>query len=345
MNRQRLASEFAAATSRNPWKTFVLEAHADRGVESVLASAFFRSRIEPTEDIHIHRLVGEVDLVVDHLDRRFWSLHTTAPTRDVMPYLRQVVGARRDLDWMWLPSDHLRSVWRNAVPRWVATNFSSGRLTPSTHEVDDLKLRVRGRSADQVLELMKTKFQIAVPRSQVGIDVADEDFGSITELISQEGRFVAGGGNFGFHQAIVQRVVDRYRRFVERVESHALRWEGLPDGGARPYGTPIDLQFSRPIPDLDHFLDHIFSAREPFRLWGLPRYETRFLAEVEAVDLHVGQRLRFDITPEWLRVYLFDGGCGNSVARLVSNLQHHFDGALSMVDEELESRLRPAVAT
>ena len=37
------------------------------------------------------------------------------------------------------------------------------------------------------------------------------------------GRFVANGDDFGFHQTIVRRVVDRYRRFVESVEALA-RW-------------------------------------------------------------------------------------------------------------------------
>lgn len=80
-------------------------------------------------------------------------------------------------------------------------------------------------------------------------------------------------------------------------------------------------------------------AREPFRLWGLPQMTGELTAEVEAVDLHVGQQLRFDITSEWMRIYLFAGGCGNSVARLASNLQHHFDGALSIVDDELNAGL------
>ena len=173
--------------------------------------------------------------------------------------------------------------------------------------------------------------------------MVDEHFGSITEFVSHDGRFMASGGDFGFHQAIVRRVVDRYRRFVEGAERRALRWVELPEGGARPFGTPITFRFSRRIPDLDYFLDQLFSAREPFRLWGLPRHDGEGFAEVEAVDLHVGQRLRFDITNDWLGVYLFEGGCGNTIARLASNLQHHFDGALYIVDKELDSSMRPAV--
>lgn len=219
--------------------------------------------------------------------------------------------------------------------------LSAGRLTPSTNEVDDLKLRVSGRAADSVLKLIGAEYGTAIPQSQVGINVFDEHLGSFTEFVSHEGRFLAKGDDFGFHQSIVRRVVQRYRRFVEGAERRSLRWVELPEGGARPHGTPITLRFSRPIPDLDFFLDELFSAREPFRLWGVPQRDDEHSAEVEAVDLHVGQRLRFDVTTEWLRVYLFEGGCGNTVARLASNLQHYFDGALSIVDDELDTSLRP----
>ena len=77
MNREILAGDFAAATSRNRWKTFVLEAHPDHDVEYLLADAFADSKVEATDDVYLHRLAGEVDFVVDHLDQRFWSLHTT----------------------------------------------------------------------------------------------------------------------------------------------------------------------------------------------------------------------------------------------------------------------------
>ena len=343
MNREILASDFAAATSRNRWKTFVLEAHPDSGVTQLLADAFTESKVEPTDDVYLHRLAGDVDFVVDHLNQRFWSLHTTVPTGDAAPYLRRVVNQRRDLDWMWLPSDHLRGIWRDVSPQLVATSFSSGRLIPTIGEVNDLKLRVTGQVAGQVLKALGDRFGTAVPQSHVGFNAVDEHFGPITEFVSHDGRFMASGGDFGFHQAIVRRVVDRYRRFVEGVERRVLRWEELPEGGARPYGAPITLRFSRRIPDLDYFLEQLFSAREPFRLWGLPRHDGEGMAEVEAVDLHVGQRLRFDITTKWLRVYVFEGGCGNTVARLASNLQHHFDGALSIVDEDLDLRLRAEV--
>lgn len=326
-----------------PLADLVLEVHAGDDAERLLTDAFAGSRIEQTEDVHLHRVLGDVEFAVDHIDRRFWSFHTTEPAGDAARYLRRAVSWRRDLDWIWLPSDHLRSIWPDASPQFPATNFLAGRPTPSIGEVDNLNLGVTGHPADQVLRGTGDRFRKDVPQSHVAVNVDDEDFGSITEFVSYDGRFMANGGDFVFHQAIIRRVVDRYRQFVEEVERRALRWKELPVGGARPFGSPITVRFSHGIPDLDYFLEHLFSAREPFRFWGLPGHDGGGLAEVEAVDLHVGQRLRFDITAHWLRIYLFKGGCGNTVARLVSNLQHRFDGALSIVDEELELRLRPVV--
>jgi hypothetical protein len=98
------------------------------------------------------------------------------------------------------------------------------------------------------------------------------------------------------------------------------------------------IRFSRPIPDLEQFTDSIFSSREPFRLWGTPRFESG-IAEIEAADLHVGQPLSIDIGDQWMRVYLRKGGCGNTVARLASNLQHGFDSALTSADQTLQAAL------
>jgi hypothetical protein len=340
VNRSALASDFASTTRRSPWKTFVLEAHAESDAEGLLSDAFGGSRVRRTEDIHLHEVVAEIPLIVDHLDDRFWSIHTTGPATVATPFLKGIVETRRDLDWMWLPSDHLRDVWPGSKPQWLASDFTTGRLTPETGDVADLRLRVRGSAAERVLALVESEFDKAVSFSGVAIRAADDDLGSVAEAISRDGRFVANGDDFGFHQTIVRRVVDRYRHFIESVEARALTWTELPNGGAALRGAPIVMRFSRPIPDLELFLDRLFSAREPFRLWGIPQMTGSASAEVEAVDLHVGQQLRFDITPDWLRVYLFAGGCGNTIARLASNLQHHFDGALSIVDETLDSRLK-----
>lgn len=341
MNRATLARRFAEVSGHAVWKTFVIEVHARTDIETLLVEAFGGNRVTRTEDIHLHHLVGDVEFFVDHLDKRFVRFHTTSPTRQAVPELRGVIARRRDLDWMWLPSHHLRFIWPDTTPELVSIGFSARRFMPSAGDVDDFRLRVYGQAAERVLHLIEAQYGSVVTHSQVGIRAVDQHFGTVQEVVGYDGRFVASGDNFGFHQTIVQQVVGRYRRFVEDVEDRALRWHQLAEGGAQLSGAPVVLKFSRQIPDMQLFLDELFSARAPFRLWGVPRYDGGSMAEVEAIDLHVGEKLRFDVTPEWLRVYLFEGGCGNTVARLASNLQRHFDGALSMMDGELENSFKP----
>jgi hypothetical protein len=68
-------------------------------------------------------------------------------------------------------------------------------------------------------------------------------------------------------------------------------------------------------------------------------------AVVDTVDLHMGQRLGMEIGRDWMRMYLTAGSCGNTVARLVSNLQASFDSALSLSQPGLQevASLEPVV--
>lgn len=132
--------------------------------------------------------------------------------------------------------------------------------------------------------------------------------------------------------------VSRYSDLVTLCERKAIAWSSLQGrgGGGNVTGGPIVIRFSRPIPDQAVFLDEVFSSRAPFRLRGQPRPSGAGVAVVEAVDLRVGQRLRIEVGADWMRIYLQAGGCGSTVVRLINKLQHRFDGALGMVDPELD---------
>jgi len=348
MNRRTLENQFLTQGSA-PWKTFVLEAH-DRGEpKEFLDDVFGIQALGETEDRFLHTLTAEgVEFTIDTLEDRFWSFHTTSGAADANSYLRSAVARRRDLDFVWLPSAHLRQIQRATPPNWIKTDFR-GRLILPLSEVQELSLTVRGRAAQDLLDLISgnSEFPYAVSLSQLGVDVTDSDLGAVVEAVNRLALFVAKGDSFALHQHVVQSVVRRYRGLVEAAESVAMSVDPIDsrldqatlDGGGRPEGGPIELRFSRPLVDLDMFLDGLFSSREPFRLWGIVDDTVSEFAEVEAVDLHVGQRLRLEISNTMMRVHLRKGGCGNTVARLVSNLQHHVDGGLIATDESIQRHL------
>ena len=53
-----------------------------------------------------------------------------------------------------------------------------------------------------------------------------------------------------------------------------------------------------------------------------------------------------EVGHDWMRVYLHAGSCGNTVARLISNLQMRFDGALALTHPDLQDAvaLKPRTA-
>jgi len=203
----------------------------------------------------------------------------------------------------------------------------------------DLRVQLSGADAGALLDYIAAneRYRSAVSFDGVQVALSDPDLGTISEAVHRMGRFAATGDSLEFHLQFVRAVVWRYSELVRLCEERAISWQAFEnpeESGGVVSGGPIVIRFSRPIDDLTNFLDELLAVRRPFRLWGVVEFVDG-VAQVEAVDLHVGQRLRMDIADTWMRVYLAAGSCGNSVARLISNLQHRFDGALTLVDPVL----------
>lgn len=342
-DRATMASELALSPGLT-MKTFVLEAHMNAS-DDYLSELAGKGNVERTDDAFLFRVHTDDGVFwVDQLNTRFWSFHTEMAAGKAAASINRWVASRTDLDWMWLPSEHLRHIWPGARARRVKTNFSGKALLGNDSvDTEDLKVQLSGRNAEALLDYISrsSEFRSAVSFDGVETILSDPDSGHVREAVHRMGRFAVSGDSFELHQQFVRTVVARYSNFVTLCEENAISWQsfGSEEGGGKFAGGPVVLRFSRPIPDRTVFLDELLSCRVPFRLWGVPSISNDGVAEVEAVDLHVGQKLRMDIGDSWLRVYLEAGGCGNTIARLVSNLQHRFDAALTLANPVLNEAL------
>lgn len=341
MNRRQLADQFATP-STSPWKTYVVEAHPHEvPVVGFLEDVFDGATVVETEDRHLHTVTVDEDLTftVDDLDSRFWSFHSTAPTELLSRELKRRITARRDLDYVWLPSHHLRQVRPGVKPSYLKTDFRGWDVLPE-EEIRDLAISVKGRDADRLLDVIRRErgHEHAISIERLAVPAVDPDLGRVDEAVNRFAQFVARGDSFALHQQVVAGVVGRYRSLVEAAEARALMFRPIEgnDGGGRVQGAPIEVQFSRPLPNIAEFLNLLVSSREPFRLWGLHAADEHY-GECQGVDLHLGECIRLEVLPEFLRIHLYEGGCGNTVARLIANLQHHVDGALRLTDPDLQA--------
>lgn len=338
-----------------PAKSFVVEVHADDSAR-YLSEVAGVGNVESTDDAYLSKVMvppyGE--FWVDRLHQRFWVFHTIMPAAAAAGWLHERVESRRDTDWMWLPSSHLRYIAPGSASYRVRTEFDGTRLVSSDEAARDLRVQLTGLHAERLLDRISAipEYRSAVSFSSIEVNLDDPEFGTLREAVKRSGVFAARGEDFAYHAQFVRSAIERYARFVEAIETTALDFTSLSAGGAaeglsradRPSddyagatfsGAPIGIRFSRQITDLAGFCEEVFSSRAPFRLWARPVVSDD-VAIADAVDLHVGQRLRVEVGRYWMRIYLTAGTCGNTIARLVSNLQARFDGALSLTRSELQ---------
>ena len=342
-------------------KTYMIEAHLpetagpDRAT-AVARLVFERSRLAQTyslrifetEDPHLLQLdltrgSEGATVYVDFTSPRFWLLHSMGSSKFLGEILRRLVAAGPDLDRVWLPAQLLEkittlgsfrglSLWYDR--RWMADDDPQDLEAP----VAFLKMQLWGNRAGRVLRILRKERafpnETTLSKVKVKYELSPEDEDSPFSIddIRFDGKITARGNSFQTHTTLVSIIYNSYARKLRELESdYAIRTEKAGDGVSL-LGEPINFLFRRPIPNLQHFCDRVFSGSEPFRLWGVPTQRAADYFRVNAVDLHVGQRVQVEIAPRFIRYYLPAGSCANSVVRLFTNLQRHHDSLVEAVN-------------
>jgi hypothetical protein len=213
----------------------------------------------------------------------------------------------------------------------LQSSFESDVLLPADGQGGEgtrrWRVQVEGDAPQELLALasQNPRYAAAAALSAVGSILHDDDAGESRLVGDYRGAFVASGSSFELVAGALFRTMDRYEQYVEMLENlHQLRFEAVEDIGLSLDGDVAVIEFPTEVRDLEYFVGALFNAKEPFRLWAVPREVASDEWEANAVDLHVGETLRLEITPRWMRVLLDQGTCGNTLARLLTNLQHRF---------------------
>jgi hypothetical protein len=315
-------------------KSRVLEVHPPEmsvdGVSSLLDGLARPAGLDVaalSEDLWLLRGNGDA-FFVDSLNRRFWLLHSTATAGTVRSLVRRHLAASPWVDVAWLPADQLRCL--EGRRRWIKSSFSSDLLQPrDTGELVPRRWRVQveGEKPEELLELVaNSRYGASASLTAVGSHVSEPGIGRVDVAVDYQGGFVSSGTSFELVAGVVWRTLDRYEQYVRSLEDRfRLRTSAVDDLGLTIDGEVAHLDFAHPVSDLEALIANLFTCREPFRLWAVPREVAPREWEADAVDLHVGSSLRLELTERWMRVMLSERTCGNSLARLVANLQHQFD--------------------
>jgi hypothetical protein len=312
------------------------------------------------------KLGGKVGLL-EVVNSRHPVLYTLLNTDQSQPWINRIVQTTPWLDHLWLSAPIFQELWRyvqdTADPhRFTRMSFEytayyesedsdrSGQIT-TDNEPDDEEASADGSSEDRRSpERRASRFTMVDRVRTIGLKLPTlsntyHPLYSITQLrvpaagrgghdFYFDGRVTNRGDSFADHRLNVQFVIDAYRRITERAESDlwvTSEESTLGDSGFNLRGAAVYMKFSEPLDSttFDRWITATFARkRNRFRLSGHPFRLGPTKVHVYGLDRHLWQPLLLEITNKQLVAVLPRGTCGNTIHRLVTNVQRMVDPAV-----------------
>lgn len=336
-------------------KSYLLEAHRsdERSTPERLSLLF--PEVSQLADPTLFRTIDQSGHVhfVDTLHSRFQIFHSIQNVEYTdRAFDRLTGGDLAGFDRFWFPSPFLETVKRGRLTGFkfsyqsavigvaqLEIDSATGETQPAPLGPSSFRLEASEdlRAAADFAAIVKSDlFRGRKSREQLQFRSADVDEPEayIINGIYYYGKIVGKGTSIGGHLLTVDALLGGYAQAIERIEEQsAIGWVPT-DKGHLLHGEPFIVRFPDDIEilDLARFTGSLFRAAKPFRLFGIPHGATDNRIDVEAIDLHTGDPLSFEITKEWMRIYLPRGSCGNIIARLYANLQHGMSSEIRLTD-------------
>ncbi len=317
-------------------KAYVIE--ADAGIPKSAKSADVEWEVVDTglDKMKIMRtnVMGtKCEFYADVSNKRFHTLHTTAKSDDAARAVDAITSMDSlPLDKMWLSDSLLKALadsagdgaFRGFGVRY-ASGFPGGGSLQST---EDLNLSINGSLAGEIKDHIRSspRLEKAIAYGKIRLKRGDEtdQYNHVHDDIDKEGHFaIKRGKSVQDHLHLVSEAKDRYEMTIGGIEECRLG-SSQRDGRWTIKGEPLYFEFSEPMPDLRRFIARLFDSTRPFRLWGLESEIKEGYYNVAGIDFHTGDPINFEIGHDMMRVYLGEKSCGNTIMRLLCNLQDRF---------------------
>jgi hypothetical protein len=328
------------------------------------SQAAFGSEVRRTTDDSLiylshHENANSAEFIIDSLNPRFLVFHTLSNAKATDRFIfHRLTQYHHEFDLFWLPVKLLEAVEkRERVTGWEAAfeplldqpQFSSSDDDHEGSDFEDLqeleeeipftipkhtRLRInilRPNAMDTYWQLKRESTVFPdVPLSSILAERSDDQLSMQARArIKWNGKITGRGTDFSAYSKIVNATLDAYAEVVTSLESNYSVGLTPSDSsvGFSSKGIPFCVNFDTPIA-VDSIVHGMFNCAPPFRLMGEPEKLSEDYYVIDAVDLHVGQPLAIELAPCFMRIYLYEGTCGNSIVRILRSLEHFIDSNL-----------------
>ncbi len=270
-------------------------------------------------------------------DDRFWLAYSISNSTSTDWWLDRVVSTNPNIDYAWLWPRFLEGVQQRGLPRGFGLDYDYRRFEEESEVTSYIKMQLWGGADTAVVyetlkglrelngKIVLSKVRVKSLRDD-DIEPEKENLHFALEDIKYTGKFTVRGTDFGVHNRNLNRVRASYAEIVRSVENMCgLSWDVDQTGGVILDGYAINFIPQNLTLDVLSFCERVFSGSLPFRLLGMINLKHDNYATVNVVDMHTGGKLFFEISPDLITVYLPSATCGNTIARLYTNLQHYLN--------------------
>ena len=298
---------------------------------------------------------------VERLRPRIVAVYSTLDTKALSRFTRKLVINSPELDWVWLSGLTFNVLWGlvarlsspNRFARLVFTHYSvyevDSELEEPELEQEPPEPPEEPEDVATVVERREARFQL-VDR----VKVVDEKLKSLQSIYSplyaisqlrfpspagrgghdfyENGKVTNRSVSFRDHRSHVLFVTRIYEQLLARTEEQA--WYSVqtsvttPGEFRRIVGAPLVVRFLESLSPttFDHWIRCTFERpNNRFRLWGHPIRLGPTKVHVYGLDRHLWQPLFLELTGDGCIAIIPNGTCGNTVHRLVTNIQRYLD--------------------
>jgi hypothetical protein len=330
------------------------------GLVAILARRQFR--LEPLEDDLF--LVYESGLELGFLERlqpRVVALYSTLRAEDIGARIRHLVLRTPEIDHVWLSGLTFGVLWQFVVQlsrphRFTRLVFTHDSVFDVDAEGPELDEDEEGRpnepldeDLEPVIERRATTFRLVdrvgeIDRKLKALQNLYYPFYAISQLrfpspvgrgghdFFDHGRVTNKSPSFRDHRSHLMFVVRIYQNLLRSTEEQA--WysiresAGVPGEFRKIVGAPVVIRFREALsaPVFEQWIGSTFGRkRNRFRLWGHPIRLGPTTVQVYGVDRHLWQPLFLELTARGCVAVIPNGTCGNTLHRLVTNIQRYLD--------------------
>ncbi|MHA1280495.1 MAG: hypothetical protein ACTSQ8_25335 [Candidatus Helarchaeota archaeon] len=301
------------------------------------------------------------------LSPRYFVFYTLHHSQEMDKWIKKIVVNSPDLDHIWLSGLTFNVLWERVIQITKPNRYANILFVhESIYDIDN-HFEESEDDADEdithtpvaddeesfeIIERRASKFRLVDKISVIQNKLKQlQDIYSPLYAISQlrfpspvgkgghdfydYGKVTNRSGNFRDHRAhilYVQRIYDKLMKKTEEKAWYDMHPEKitLPGQFQKFIGAPVTILFSEPLNQktFDYWIQSTFGRlNNRFRLWGNPIRLGPKKVHVYGIDRHLWKPIFLEITDKRLIAIVPKGTCGNTIHRLICNIQRYIDPA------------------